>query len=82
MMCRRRLMAISGLASLATAITISPAIAADAAATAFVTAIYNAYKGKGRHGVSLDSEGVIRRCFEPGLAELIIRAQSSVKLPH
>ena len=65
-------MAISVLASLATAITISPAIAADATARAFVTAIYNAYKGKGGHGVSLDSEGVIRRYFEPGLAELII----------
>jgi hypothetical protein len=72
MMCRRRLMAISVLASLATAITISPAIEADATARAFVTAIYNAYKGKGGHGVSLDSEGVIRRYFEHGLAELII----------
>ena len=66
-------MAISVLASLATAITISPAIAGDATAKAFVTAIYNAYKGKGGHGVSLDSDAVIRRYFEPGLAELIIR---------
>ena len=61
------------LALLATAITISPAIAGDATAKAFVTAIYNAYKGKGGHGVSLDSDAVIRRYFEPGLAELIIR---------
>jgi hypothetical protein len=63
-------MAISVLASLATAI--SAAIAADATVRAFVTAIYNAHKGGGR-GVSL----IIRRYFEPGLAELIIRDKKS-----
>ena len=38
--------------------------AADPSASAFVTAIYNAYKGKDAKGVPLDNERIIRRYFE------------------
>jgi hypothetical protein len=49
--------------------------AADASARAFVTAIYEAYKGKNGNGVSLDDEKTIRRYFEPSLAALIVKDQ-------
>ena len=45
-----------------------PAFAADPGATAFVTAIYNAYKGKDAKGVPLENERIIRRYFESTLA--------------
>jgi Protein of unknown function (DUF3828) len=52
-----------------------PARSADASALAFVTAIYNAYKGRDANGVSLDGERAIRRYFEPSLAALLIKDQ-------
>ena len=39
----------------------APAIAADASATAFVTKIYDAYKGKDAKGINYGAEAVIRR---------------------
>jgi Protein of unknown function (DUF3828) len=54
-------------------ILITPAAAGDAAATAFVTKIYDAYKGKDAKGVDYSAEAVIRRLFEPTLAALIIK---------
>jgi Protein of unknown function (DUF3828) len=48
-----------------------PTIAADASALEFVTAIYDAYKGKDAKGVPLDSARTVRRYFEPSLAALI-----------
>jgi hypothetical protein len=51
----------------------APAMAGDAAATAFVTKIYDAYKGKDAKGVMLDSDAKMRRYFEPSLAALIIK---------
>jgi hypothetical protein len=48
-----------------------PAIAADAPALAFVTSIYDAYKGKDAKGVPLDSARTVRRYFKPSLAALI-----------
>jgi Protein of unknown function (DUF3828) len=51
----------------------TPAMAADAAATAFVTKIYDAYKGKDAKGIDYGAEAVIRRTFEPSLAALIIK---------
>ena len=48
-----------------------PAIAADASALAFVTSIYDAYKGKDSKGIPLDSARTVRRYFEPLLAALI-----------
>jgi hypothetical protein len=61
--------ALAGLAA--------PALAGDAAATAFVTAIYDAYKGKDSKGVPLDSERAIRRYFEPKLAMLMVKDEQA-----
>ncbi len=55
----------------------APASAADAAAVAFVTAIYNTYKGKNTKGVSLDTERDLHRYFEPSLAGLIIKDRNN-----
>ena len=52
-----------------------PAFADDAAALAFVTAIYDAYKGKDAKGILLDKERTVRRYFEPSLAALIVNDQ-------
>jgi Protein of unknown function (DUF3828) len=49
--------------------------AAEASALAFVTDIYNGYKGNDSPGHALDSEPVIRRYFEPSLATLMIKDQ-------
>jgi len=53
------------------------AFAADASPTAFITAIYNSYKGKDAKGVPLDSERTIRRYFEPKLAAAMARDQKA-----
>jgi len=58
----------------AAAATAAPALAADAAA-AFVTGIYDAYKGKDAHGVPIDNDRAVRRYFEPSLAALIRKDQ-------
>lgn len=59
--------AIGAIAAVATA------NAADTSAHAFLVAIYNAYKGKNGKGISLTSDAVIRRYFEPSLAALMIK---------
>jgi hypothetical protein len=59
-----------------------PAFAADAAAIAFVTAIYAAYKGKNAKGIRLDTEANIRRYFEPSLAALMIKDQKDAARRH
>jgi hypothetical protein len=53
----------------------TPALAADPSALAFVTDIYNGYKGKDSSGRALDGEPAIRRYFEPSLATLMIKDQ-------
>ena len=53
------------------------ASAADASATAFITAIYNSYKGKNSKGTSIFSERAIRRYFEPRLATLMAKDQKT-----
>src|SRR5262249_23016382 len=50
-----------------------PAVAADVTATAFVTKIFDAYKGKNSKGISIDTDADIRRYFEPSLAAIIIK---------
>ncbi len=55
----------------------APAAAGDVAATAFVTKIYDAYKGKNAKGVTLDAEADYRRYFEPSLVALIIKDQKA-----
>jgi Protein of unknown function (DUF3828) len=54
-----------------------PAVAGDAAATAFVTKIYDAYTGKDSKGIDYSTEAVIRRLFEPSLAALIIKDEKA-----
>jgi len=56
---------------LACAALITPAYAGDASATAFITAIYDSYKGKDAKGTPLDSLRTIRHYFEPKLAALM-----------
>ena len=56
--------------------------AADPSSTAFVTAIYAAYKGKGAKGIHLDNEANIRRYFEPSLAALMIKDQKDAARRH
>src|SRR6202161_347461 len=60
----------------------SPAFAADPGASAFVTAIYAAYKGKNAKGIRLDTETSIRRYFEPSLAALMIKDQKAAARRH
>ena len=55
----------------------APALAADASARAFVTAIYAAYTGKGGNGIQLDTDAVLRRYFEPAIAALIRQDQKN-----
>jgi hypothetical protein len=59
-----------------------PVAAADAAATAFVTKIYEAYKGKGSKGISIDGDAAVRRYFEPSLAAMIVRDQKAAARRH
>jgi hypothetical protein len=54
-----------------------PAVAADATALAFVTSIYDAYKGKDSKSIPLDNARVVRRYFEPSLAALMIKDHKS-----
>jgi hypothetical protein len=59
-----------------------PASAADRGASAFVAAIYAAYKGKNAKGIRLDTEVNIRRYFEPSLAALMIKDQKDATRRH
>ena len=58
-------------------VDVRPAHAADPSALAFVTAIYNSYKGVHAKGVVLDNERVIRRYFEPTLATAMAKDQKA-----
>ena len=72
MLTRRTFTIGAGCAPIAIA---TPALTADASALAFVTDIYNAYKGKDSPGQALDGEPAIRRYFEPSLATLMVKDQ-------
>lgn len=61
----------------AAALAATRALAADVSAKAFVSGIYEAYKGSGAKGLPLDSESAIRRYFEPSLAALLIKDRKS-----
>jgi hypothetical protein len=65
---RRRL-----IAAVASTLVAMPVLAADGSATAFVTGVYETYKGSGAKGLPLDTDRTVRRYFEPSLAALIIR---------
>jgi hypothetical protein len=72
MLTRRRLTLGAACAALT-----GPACAGDVSATAFITAIYDSYKGKDAKGLPLDSERTIRRYFEPKLATLMTTDQKA-----
>src|SRR5262249_19249181 len=55
----------------------APAAAADAAAMAFVTKIYDAYKGKDAKGITTNTEADLRRYFEPSLVALIVKDEKA-----
>jgi Protein of unknown function (DUF3828) len=61
---------------------VMPAVAAEASATAFVTRIYDAYKGENSKGVLIDTDAAIRRYFEPSLAALISKDQKAAARRH
>jgi Protein of unknown function (DUF3828) len=60
----------------------APARAGDAAATAFVTKIYDAYKSTDSKDISIYSEAAVRRYFEPSLAAMIVKDQKAVATCH
>jgi hypothetical protein len=61
---------------------LAPAAAGDAAATALVTKIYDAYKGKNASGVMIDTEAQLRLYFEPSLVALIVKDQKAAAKRH
>jgi hypothetical protein len=71
MLTRRTLFLGAPCALFAVPAVAASAFAADPAALAFVTSIYDAYKGKDAKGVSLDSPSKVRRYFDAPLAALI-----------
>ena len=54
-----------------------PAFAADTSPRAFVTAIYDHYKGKDGGGVQFDTDRDVQRYFEPSLGALIRKDQKA-----
>jgi hypothetical protein len=73
----RRALLFIGVCSFIVPCSTGAAPAADATATAFVTKIYDAYKGNSSKGYSIESEADIRRTFEPSLAALIIKDEKA-----
>lgn len=57
----------------------SPALAAEPSPRDFVTAIYDAYRGKDAHGTPLDDDAAIHRYFEPKLAAAMIKDRRAAK---
>jgi Protein of unknown function (DUF3828) len=73
---RRTVIFAPAMGAMATAFAVAlRATAADTSALAFVTDIYNAYRGKEAKGRPLDDERAIRRAFEPSLAALMVKDQ-------
>jgi hypothetical protein len=70
MLTRRETILLGAIGAIAAA---AQADAADTSARAFLTAIYNTYKGKNGKGIALTSDATIRRYFEPGVAALMIK---------
>lgn len=56
-----------------------PALAAAPSVHDFVTAIYDAYKGKGAKGRPLANDATMRRYFEPKLAAAMIKDRRAAK---
>jgi hypothetical protein len=56
------------------------AMAAEPSATSFVEAIYAPYKVKDGKGNPLDSDGAVKRYFEPRLAALVIKDRNKAAM--
>jgi len=78
-MLTRRIIIFGAVAAVSVAGT---ARATDASASAFVSGIYAAYKGKNAKGVRLDGDAALRRYFEPSLAALIGKDQKDAARRH
>jgi len=57
-------------------------VAADSAATVFVTKIYHAYKGKNSKGILIDTEAALRRYFEPSVVAMIVKDEKAAARRH
>jgi hypothetical protein len=68
---RAALLIAVGTLGMPCVVGVMPTVAAEASATAFVTKIYDAYKGENSKGIPIDTDAAIRRYFEPSLAVLI-----------
>ena len=79
MLTRRRILTGGACAVVAAPVFARRVFAADSSARAFVSAIYDAYKGKDANGHPLDDANAIRRYFEPTLAAMIIKDQNDAK---
>jgi hypothetical protein len=60
-------------------LVVAPTVAADPEAMAFVTKIYDAYKGENSQGILLSDDAEIRRYFEPSMAVLIIKDRKEAR---
>jgi Protein of unknown function (DUF3828) len=79
---RTVLLIAAGTLGMPCVVGVTPAVAADASATAFVTRIYDAYKGENSKGILIDTDAAIRRYFEPSLAALISKDQKAAGRRH
>jgi hypothetical protein len=80
---RRKILLVSAGAAFASAAHADPASTADdAAALAFVKAIYEPYTKQGTDGTSIDSGKKLRRYFEPKLAEVMTKDQEDAARHH
>jgi hypothetical protein len=79
---RTVLLIAAGTLGMPCVVGMTPAVAADASATAFVSRIYEAYKGENSKGILIDTDAAIRRYFEPSLAALISKDHKDAARRH
>jgi hypothetical protein len=79
---RTVLLIAAGTLGMPCVVGMTPAVAADASATAFVSRIYEAYKGENSKGILIDTDAAIRRYFEPSLAALISKDHKDAARHH
>jgi hypothetical protein len=81
-MLTRRTLMLGAACALSIAAIAGTARADDAAALAFVKAIYAPYKGKNTNGITLDTDADLRRYFEPPLVALISKDRKDAARRH
>jgi Protein of unknown function (DUF3828) len=79
---RSVLLTAAGMLGMPCVVGVTPAAAADVSATAFVTRIYDAYKGENSKGILIDTDAAIRSYFEPSLAALISKDHKNAARRH